>query len=196
MGDPDRGFGKRQPGGWIYSILPYLEQQALFNLPTDGNPNVSSPAQCLAAATLSATPLAAMICPSRRLPIPYPNTLSSSYWPYNAVVPQGAMGGRNDYAGSSGDQAFDGSWPGPSSLQDGDSLTYWTSGSVGDYQRSTGVIYLHSEVRIADISDGTSNTYLAGEKYMDVDHYLDGRSPAIEARCSKDSVATSIVGPI
>ena len=36
------------------------------------------------------------------------------------------------------------------------------------------MIYLHSEVRTADITDGTSYTYLAGEKYMDVDHYLDG----------------------
>ena len=23
-GDPDRGFGKRQPGGWHFSILPYM----------------------------------------------------------------------------------------------------------------------------------------------------------------------------
>jgi len=28
-GDPDRGFGKNQPGGWVYNILPYVEQDAL-----------------------------------------------------------------------------------------------------------------------------------------------------------------------
>jgi prepilin-type N-terminal cleavage/methylation domain-containing protein len=33
VGDPDRGFGESQPGGWIYSSLPYLEQVAVFNLP-------------------------------------------------------------------------------------------------------------------------------------------------------------------
>ena len=36
---------------------------------------------------------------------------------------------------------------------------------------------MHSEVTMAMISDGTSNTYLLGEKYMDADHYLDGLDP-------------------
>ncbi|MEI6659235.1 MAG: DUF1559 domain-containing protein, partial [Planctomycetota bacterium] len=31
-GDPDRGFGSRQPGGWIYSILPFAEEQSLYSL--------------------------------------------------------------------------------------------------------------------------------------------------------------------
>ena len=28
VGDPDRGFGKEQPGGWAYNLLPFFEQQA------------------------------------------------------------------------------------------------------------------------------------------------------------------------
>ena len=32
IGDPDRGFGRRQPGCWDYSILPFVEQQALHDL--------------------------------------------------------------------------------------------------------------------------------------------------------------------
>ena len=31
-GDPDRGNDWRQPGGWIYNDLPYMEQQALHDL--------------------------------------------------------------------------------------------------------------------------------------------------------------------
>ena len=30
QGDPDRGNGKNQPGGWIFNILPYLEQLPLY----------------------------------------------------------------------------------------------------------------------------------------------------------------------
>src|SRR4051812_21627137 len=29
VGDPDAGFGLRQPGGWIYNTLPYVEQESI-----------------------------------------------------------------------------------------------------------------------------------------------------------------------
>ena len=32
MGDPDRGFGEEQPGGWIYSVTPFLEQGSVQHL--------------------------------------------------------------------------------------------------------------------------------------------------------------------
>src|SRR4051812_34150195 len=28
-GDPDMGFGRSQPGGWAYSLLPFLDQETL-----------------------------------------------------------------------------------------------------------------------------------------------------------------------
>ena len=31
-GDADRGTDWRQPGGWIYNILPYIEQQTLHDM--------------------------------------------------------------------------------------------------------------------------------------------------------------------
>ena len=32
VGDPDRGFGAQQPGGWVYNILPFVEQEDLRRL--------------------------------------------------------------------------------------------------------------------------------------------------------------------
>src|SRR3954462_4688522 len=31
-GDPDQGFDKRQPGGWAYNILPFLEEEIIHDL--------------------------------------------------------------------------------------------------------------------------------------------------------------------
>src|SRR5687767_9201610 len=30
VGDPDRGFDDNQPGGWVFNILPFMEQSALW----------------------------------------------------------------------------------------------------------------------------------------------------------------------
>src|SRR5690606_27926844 len=31
VGDPDAGSGEKQSGGWVYNILPYIEQVALHD---------------------------------------------------------------------------------------------------------------------------------------------------------------------
>ena len=38
----------------------------------------------------------------------------------------------------------------------------------------SGVIYVGSLIRTADITDGTTNTYLLGEKYLGPDNYVNG----------------------
>src|SRR5690242_9173257 len=35
VGDADRGYGQQQPGGWIYNILPFIEQRAKHDMPKD-----------------------------------------------------------------------------------------------------------------------------------------------------------------
>ena len=39
---------------------------------------------------------------------------------------------------------------------------------------ATGIVFAGSQVTMADVRDGTTNTYLFGEKYLDPDHYTDG----------------------
>ena len=77
--------------------------------------------------------------------------------------------GKTDYVANLGDQnqSVLAAQYFPSSLSQGDVFTGWMLGW-------TGVIFQHSQLRIAEITDGTSQTYLLGEKTIDPDYYFDG----------------------
>ncbi|MDZ7615573.1 MAG: DUF1559 domain-containing protein, partial [Patescibacteria group bacterium] len=62
VGEPERGFDAKQPGGWAFNILPYLEQQALRDM---GN-GLSGQTRTDAITERIATPIAALNCPTRR----------------------------------------------------------------------------------------------------------------------------------
>jgi prepilin-type processing-associated H-X9-DG protein len=83
------------------------------------------------------------------------------------------MVARTDYAANTGDQDVDQFTGGPSSLQQGDTTYGW-----GNTNNLTGVIFLRSEISISDISRGTSNTYLLGERYLNPRDYDTGRDSA------------------
>jgi len=90
VGDPDGGFGVKQPGGWIYNILPYIEQQNLRNI----GAGLPKEEKRLAMAQLMKTPLEVTICPSRRLARAYPYNGPSTL--ENAIPPKKV--GKTDYA--------------------------------------------------------------------------------------------------
>jgi prepilin-type N-terminal cleavage/methylation domain-containing protein/prepilin-type processing-associated H-X9-DG protein len=170
IGDADRGMGKRQPGGWIYSILPYVEQQPLHALPADGDPDALLQPQLDGADRMLQTPLAMMNCPTRRQAAAYRCSIAARWWPYNANPTPTPMVAVSDYAANAGDGPLDGSG-GPGSLSGADSFTWRLA-------QSTGVIYEHSEVQNAQIRDGASNTFLVGEKYLRPDDYVTALDPA------------------
>ena len=170
VGDPDRGYGKRQPGGWVYNILPYIEQGHLHDLGA-GLPTADKHEQ---AVKMCQTPLSVLMCPSRRQLTPYPVWRYKELAIYNAgELPFGA---KSDYAANSGDH-FSHGIQGPTSLEEGDRADYqWDNYDIPweDSTKSTGVVYRRSEIRIRQISDGLSNTYLVGEKHVSIQHYTDG----------------------
>lgn len=151
-GDPDRGTGKNQPGGWAFSTLPYLERADLAHLGSgksfaDKKSDITLVVQI---------PVALFNCPTRRsLEL---SALSPDPPPINFNY-VGAVA-QTDYAVNAGDYATPGG-PGPPSLAAGDDPKYpWV-----DTARANGICYLRSDVMLSQITDGSSLTYLIGEKY-------------------------------
>jgi prepilin-type N-terminal cleavage/methylation domain-containing protein/prepilin-type processing-associated H-X9-DG protein len=175
-GDPTRGTGLRQPGGWLYSLLPFLEQKALWSGGTsDPNP----------VGTQIATPLAIYYCPSRRPLMAFPMTGAPVNLNPNGQAPTLPTSvGKCDYAINFGDTVVDTTatpsqmGPGPKTLAFGDA-----SVSTGGYAWPApttfdGVSFVRSQITTGHFAaKGTSNTYLLGEKYLNPDNYVSGLDP-------------------
>jgi len=162
-GDPDRSFTRKQPGGWHYNILPFMDQESLHQLGVHGNRAEGG--------HRAETPVAIFHCPTRRKAIAYPYSHGS---PYFNIDRPGSIG-RSDYAACSGDGHTNTYWKGPGSLAAGDGMSDddWKA-QPGTWDDSTGVTFRRSEVKPAHILDGASNTYLLGERYLTPDRYVDG----------------------
>ena len=170
----------RQPGGWIFSILPFIDQQNIYALQM-GLTSSSSPTKASAVQTMLSTPLAALNCPSRRALVAYPTweTSGSSFASDSAALRDRARptSPRPTTARNGGDTEIDpsifGGPNGPTTYAAGVStsgLSNWkTIGNTAD-----GVIYAGSQISTGAITDGTSNTYLVGEKSICPDNYLNG----------------------
>ncbi|MCA9165799.1 MAG: DUF1559 domain-containing protein, partial [Planctomycetales bacterium] len=72
QGEPDLGFNDKQPGGWIYNVLPFIEQQTLHDLGKGITPRT---AQTAVLVQRDETPVPAFACPSRRSAIAWPHLL-------------------------------------------------------------------------------------------------------------------------
>jgi prepilin-type N-terminal cleavage/methylation domain-containing protein len=183
VGDPSAGYGRRQPGGWAYNILEFLEQTALresgvrldalialSDLDSDNDPN---PPPDLKPALVT-TPVDEFNCPSRRAAGLFPldrsrpeRTILAFNAPEcnagnNCLVPRG------DYQANSGNRgAYD--EPGPPVTAD---PSAYANEVAADTQN--GISYQRSSVRVAEITDGTSKTAMVGEKYLYPDYYYTG----------------------
>ncbi len=163
-GDPDRGFGKEQPCGWTYTVLPYIEQDNLFEL----GRGQSAANKRATANQLCRTPLAMFNCPSRRAAKLYPKPWDGTTVAYNANdngTPNDVN--RTDYAANEG-SVPDGYITGPTTLALGDTTFAWRT------MTSTGISFERSTVNPATVRDGKSNTILLGEKYLPANHYDTG----------------------
>ena len=172
--DPNRGTGPDQPGSWYYAVLPFIELQTLADL--GKGLSVTSGAFRTASTQLHQTSVATFNCPSRRGAKPYPHswgTLNAQQWVQNlATVTKG------DYAANSGDSlthagigfSSDQYWI-PSSYSALTSPNWTDTDNPQTRYFQTGVIHYRSRTRPKDLIDGSSKTYLVGEKFLSPEGY-------------------------
>jgi prepilin-type N-terminal cleavage/methylation domain-containing protein/prepilin-type processing-associated H-X9-DG protein len=153
VGDPDLGFGKDQPGGWTFNILPYCEQKSVYDIAA----GKTGPPKFADLAKMVGIPIKFFICPSRRKPGIYPITSSTPEQNFDRVT----VGAKIDYAVCAGDQE---------ELQ-GNGIPIPPIAPPFTY---TGISFVRSTVRLSEVTDGTSNTLMVGEKLMGYPYYLNG----------------------
>ena len=192
VGDPDRGFGSDQPGGWCFNVMPFTEEDTGYKSASDGDGNTVTQRQKDAMRDLINKPLPLLGCPSRRGGArPFgkahngPGGNRNAY-AYNASDAVGGgrgqsadpTAGRSDYAMNCGDSRNNevDAGPPPSGLPtmpNADTFN-WCLSKTGKLLRSgchlddhaTGISFQRSEVAIKHVTDGTNRTFMIGEKFV------------------------------
>jgi hypothetical protein len=189
LGYPEYGFGPEQPGGWMYNILPFIEQAALH----DYGRGTTGAARNAATKFRVESPFEGMNCPSRRRTNLFDYTSTGLSFSYTDPFEKCS---KTDYAANAGDMIgpeAEGGIPAANTPYldalknndwdgtDGSGFGYkWNSAYTFRYGLpaqpgiATGVVFGRSKINMRQIEDGTVNTYLVGEKYMSTDHYDTG----------------------
>ncbi len=168
--DPDQGFTKEQPGSWLFAILPYVEQESLFNLAA-GQPGWPVPASKQAKMVqMQGVVVALFFCPTRRPPMAPP---ARQIWFFNLPnTGPPPIACRNDYAINAGSKCFiqqDRIYTDYNNARDdaaGPPNYFYLANNWN------GISFMRSEIKIADVTDGTSSTFMIGEKYLNPDAYI------------------------
>ncbi len=161
VGDPDRGYGPSQPGGWAYNILAYVGEE---NLREMGRGRADVAKRAAFSRRFAAAP-EVFYCPSRRSAGTYPFT-ENRFGLVNAEVPKSAA--KTDYAINAGNVELSGGL-GPDAPDD--PRYRWPS-----LERMNGISFVRSQIRAADVRDGLSRTILIGEKHVPIGSYQSGTS--------------------
>lgn len=177
--DANRGYGADQPGSWQYNILEYIEKGNLRRLGLGASP-ISAGFQA-ASKQLHQTPVDTFQCPSRRPPgVFLARWTAVNVQAWLAAMAQSTGVVKSDYAGNSGDSLYFAStglagtpqMAQPTTYAQADAGMAWSDTNAADSQfYQTGVMYYRSQLEAQQIEDGTSSTYLVGEKWVPADGY-------------------------
>jgi hypothetical protein len=150
MGVAERGYGPRQPGGWCFSILRFVEAESTFQIVASDE---VARAQRDAVEQLALTLPPTFMCPSRK---PRTELTTTIRYYGNHVLPHGRQ---TDYAVNGGSRLFV-SVPGPVDFSDESTYRYASAENIN------GVCWFASKLRLKEVADGLSHTFFAGEKWV------------------------------
>jgi len=146
-----RMAGMKPTGNWILQSLKYMEDDVIADRLIAAAQGTVTPAQIRDVVTI---PIPMFNCPSRRAPKAYPLTAAelSTFGPLGARTDYGMNGGSSTAAGSNGEMA----------------------GGINFVLDREGIWSLGRHIGVKHVQDGTSSTYLVGEKAMDTNCYETG----------------------
>ncbi len=155
--------GKDQYGGWIISLLPFVEQNNLWEGSGARDESGDGVIQDWEKFVhMRGSPLGFLYCPTRREPVPKTGDEWGFYgYPDSTVqIPGGRRAyAQTDYAGNSADRGDN--WLGGEGApwhSEGDGLIFYISGDDPAFRRNGS---------FSDAKDGTSNVLLFAEKALD-----------------------------
>ena len=169
----DKSATEQSHWGWGVYLLPGIDQAPLYNLLQPGT--LSLHANLATPAGLSAlqTPLAAFVCPSDTGPSLNDFNETKNFNPADANAPW-----YNRFVTSNGTDRI--------SIAKSNyvasacsSVSTTPPAYTPDYGPATGTFWQNSKCRIADITDGTSNTILIGERAYRFDNVNAGAANAL-----------------
>jgi prepilin-type N-terminal cleavage/methylation domain-containing protein/prepilin-type processing-associated H-X9-DG protein len=174
LGFPEQGAGKNQSGSWLYSVLPFMEENTLHNLGS-GTTGTARREACHAR---TQSPFEGMTCPSRRKSNVYPvkDVLSYRY----CKLPL-ELASRTDYAANGGNvrtTELESSGPIERGEDGFHSITAPDVAETAQHDKKkdwNGIVFYKSEIAIRHITDGTSKTYMVGEKWLYYENYDNGQ---------------------
>ena len=192
IADPKRGYGREQPGGWLFSLLEYIEETSMR---TAGGERIEDNPMGPGLAALYQSAPTIFYCPSRRAARAYPfKRTGNGPWSVRVGVGILQLPGvtKSDYAINSGDSVYSAAEQFSDEPQMWVPISYealktqpvlWTdtSNPQSSYYQN-GISHYRSEVRPGQILDGMSKTYLCGEKLLSPEFYDDvngSESPAM-----------------
>jgi prepilin-type N-terminal cleavage/methylation domain-containing protein len=144
--------GMSPTGNWMLQSLTYMEDGVVADILIAAAKGKADPAQLRIAVTI---PIPIFNCPTRRAAMAYPlyNTELTAFGPVGARTDYAINGGSSTASGSTGDETF----------------------SINFQLDRDGIWALGRRTKLKNFVDGSSHTYLVGEKAMDILNYTTGK---------------------